>query len=107
MAVLIKGHQYGWGIGTLVYGLRTYFVYGLGMTYLGLPPGLINITLTLKNIFDNVFVEHGGLHHVFPLAVHLVLCAEWIDRGRGSFSDFLLFMCIDWRPYNTCLEFRG
>ena len=55
VAVLIKGHQYGWGIWTLVYGLRTYFVYGLGMTYLGLPPKLINITQTLKNIFDNFF----------------------------------------------------
>ena len=25
----------------------------------------------LKPFFDNVFLEHGGLPHVLPLAVHL------------------------------------
>ena len=25
-----------------------------------------------KNVFDNVILEHGGLPHVLPLAVHLI-----------------------------------
>ena len=27
----------------------------------------------IKSVFDNVLVEHGGLPHVLPLAVHLFL----------------------------------
>ena len=27
---------------------------------------------SFKNVFDNVLLEHGGLPHVLPLAVHLI-----------------------------------
>ena len=36
----------------------------------------------LKPLFDNILLEHGGLPHVLPLAVHLVFfCTE---QGEGG-----------------------
>ena len=29
--------------------------------------------------FDDVLLEHGGLPHVLPLAVHLFFCAEQVE----------------------------
>ena len=30
-------------------------------------------------VFDNVLLEHGGLPHVLPFAVHLDFCAEQLE----------------------------
>ena len=49
-----------------------------GLLY-GNDSGLLTITLTLTN-----FLEHDGLTHVIPLAVHL------LSRSRGSFTESLL-----------------
>ena len=32
-----------------------------------------------KSVFDNVLLEHGGLPHVLPLAVHLIFLAEQVE----------------------------
>ena len=32
-----------------------------------------------KHFFDNVLLEHVGLIHVLPLAVHLFFCAEKVE----------------------------
>ena len=40
--------------------------------YLGLLSEQFNTTQTFKSVFDNVLLEHGGLPHVLPLAVHLI-----------------------------------
>ena len=45
----------------------------------GLPTGPLTITKTLKHFFDNVLLEHVGLIHVLPLAVHLVFYAEQVE----------------------------
>ena len=34
--------------------------------------------LIIVSKFDDVLLEHGGLPHVLPLAVHLNLC--WLDK---------------------------
>ena len=36
----------------------------------------------LKHFFDNVLLEHVGLIHVLPLAVHLVFYAEQVEGVR-------------------------
>ena len=33
----------------------------------------------IKNVFDNVLLEHGGLPHVLPLAVHLIFLTEQVE----------------------------
>ena len=45
----------------------------------------------LKPFFDNVLLEHGGLPHVLPLAVHLMFCAESVEGvmlNKFLFFDF-------------------
>ena len=32
-----------------------------------------------KSVFDNVLLEHGGLPHVLPLAVHLIFLPEQVE----------------------------
>ena len=32
-----------------------------------------------KSVFDNVLLEHGGLPHVLPLAVHLIFLPELVE----------------------------
>ena len=38
----------------------------------------------IKSVFDNILLEHGGLPHVLPLAVHL------IQKGIDLFVLFLV-----------------
>ena len=33
----------------------------------------------VKSVFDNVLLEHGGLPHVLPLAVHLIFLPEQVE----------------------------
>ena len=33
----------------------------------------------IKSVFDNVLLEHGGLPHVLPLAVHLFFLPEQVE----------------------------
>ena len=47
--------------------------------YLGLLSEPFNTTQTFKNVFDNVLLEHGGLPHVLPLAVHLIFLPEQVE----------------------------
>ena len=35
--------------------------------------------ILLKHFFDNVLLDHVGLVHVLPLAVHLVFYAEQVE----------------------------
>ena len=34
---------------------------------------------SFKSVFDNVLLEHGGLPHVLPLAVHLIVLPEQVE----------------------------
>ena len=36
-----------------------------------LPPRPVTILGLFKGVIDNILVEHGGLPHILPLAVHL------------------------------------
>merc|ERR1711950_119890 len=36
----------------------------------------------IKSVFDNVLLEHGGLPHVLPLAVHLFFSLEHVEGGH-------------------------
>ena len=38
----------------------------------------------LKSFFENVLLEHGGLPHVLPLAVHLYFCAEQEEGAQKT-----------------------
>ena len=59
------------GIWSLVYGLLLWTEDDSG-----LPTGPLTITQTQTQTktFDNVLLEHVGLIHVLPLAVHLFVC---------------------------------
>ena len=58
---------------------------------------------TFKSVFDNVLLEHGGLPHVLPLAVHLIF--TWTGR-EGHPKSLLLFEFSCWRP-PSCLKVVG
>ena len=47
------------------------FFYGVGMTQ-----GYLLSLRLLKPFLDNVLLEHAGLPHVLPLAVHQIFFAE-------------------------------
>ena len=42
----------------------------------------LNHLLSLR-LFDNVLLEHGGLPHFLPFAVHLYFCAEQVDGPKS------------------------
>ena len=52
--------------------------------------------------FDDVLLEHGGLPHVLPLAVHL---SSWTSKGDNS-EPFLLFEFFGGTP-PSCLKVVG
>ena len=47
---------------------------------LGHPPDTQEyLGLLSESFFDNVLLEHGGLPHVLPLAVHLIFLPEQVE----------------------------
>ena len=61
----------------LVSALGTNWVFELIVTWLWL--GLVSLGLVTKGLtIDDVLLEHNGLPHVLPLAVHLKLCWWWV-----------------------------
>ena len=57
-------------VGLLFINFR-YFFYGLKMTKGCQLNHSLSLSRLLKPFFDNVLLEHDGLPHVLPLAVHL------------------------------------
>ena len=45
-----------------------------------------------KSVFDNVLLEHGGLPHVLPLAVHLIFLPEQVEEVILSHFYSLSFL---------------
>ena len=45
-----------------------------------------------KSVFDNVLLEHGGLPHVLPLAVHLIFLHEQVEGVIQSHFFSLSFL---------------
>ena len=77
----------------------------MGTLYLVLPStNLSSLDAGILSKFDDVLLEHGGLPHVLPLAVHLEFFG-WTSRGDHS-KVFLLFgFCCGTPP--SCLKVRG
>ena len=48
-----------------------------------------------KSVFDNVLLEHGGLPHVLPLAVHLIFLPEQVEGVILSHFYSLSFLVRD------------
>jgi len=70
---LVHGLVYGtWFIVSLTIFLTLRSTWGFYLNHLiPLRP--------FKSVFDNVLLEHGGLPHVLPLAVHLIFLPEQVE----------------------------
>ena len=72
---LVHGLVYGYELSTLTWDtlLTLRSAWGFYLNHLiPLRP--------FKNVFDNVLLEHGGLPHVLPLAVHLIFLPEQVEE---------------------------
>ena len=68
---LVHGLVYGYELSTLTWDtlLTLRSAWGFYLNHL-IP------NRPFKSVFDNVLLEHGGLPHVLPLAVHLIFLPE-------------------------------